>query len=387
MQTVPACALLLSALVLSTRSANAQSGGFIATLGNDTVHVERFTLDNGVYRGRIVTRIPKTRVLDYTIALSPTGGIARYDVATFDGNHQPLTTNGSAGSMALSGDSLIRVSLRDGRMDTVRMAAPPMTVMGASIPYVGTSYLAYEMAFAQMRARGDSSIYQLTMIPQQAKPGAAKAWLVGSDSAELNYFNVARSGYKFDASGKLIRADWRNTTYRYRIERTSAPDVDAIAKRWTDADANGASFGALSPRDTVKSTIGGSDITLAYGRPAARGRRVWGDVVNYGKVWRLGADYATQITTTKDLRVGDADIPAGSYTLWMLLSETGESKLIVNSAINIFGTQYNPAKDFTRITLTRAPSAATERLQLSAEGGALSIRWGDAVWSAPIVAK
>src|SRR5678816_2234348 len=100
------------------------------------------------------------------------------------------------------------------------IAAPAGVVSGARLPSIGLSYLTYEIAFAAGRARANGAaggaIYQLTMMAEQPSPQRTTAWFVGNDSAEANYFNVARSGYKFDANGRLIRADSTGTTYRYR---------------------------------------------------------------------------------------------------------------------------------------------------------------------------
>lgn len=364
-----------------------QSGGFLATLGNDTIHVERFAFENGAYRGTIVTRVPETRVVKYTFAPASDSKGVRYYVATYDANGEPITSNGLAGSISQRGDTLFRVSLRDGVMDTARIVAAKGAVPSPSVPYVGVTYLAYEAAFAAMRARGDSAIYQLTMIPQQTRPSASRAWLVGKDSAELDYFGVARSGYKFDETGKLLRADWRGTTYRYRISRIDAVDVDALARRWAIADARGEGIGALSPRDTARGSTNGADFTIDYSRPSKRGRDVWGTVVTVGQVWRLGADVATHFTTTKDLRIGDADVPAGSYTLWMLPTSATDAKLIINKQTKIFGTQYNAANDLARVSLVRSSSPATDRLALGIENGMLEIRWDNAAWRVPVVVK
>jgi hypothetical protein len=375
--------LVAAVAILSTSArARAQTGGFVATLGADTVHVEQFRRTGNVIRGTIVTRTPTTRVVRYTYTLDGVR-LARYDVTTTDGAGNPLGIQGSAGSMAFAGDTIVRASLRAGRMDTSRIAAPFGAVPAPSIPYVGVSYLSYELGFAALRARvGDSLLYQLTMLPGQTAPSRTRAWLVGADSAELSYFGVARSGYRFDDAGRLLRADWTGTTYRYRVRRTDSIDVDAIARRWSEADARGQGMGPMSPRDTTRARVGAIDITVDYSRPARRGRVVWGEVVPWDAVWRLGADAATQLTTSAALRVGDVELPAGTYTLWMLPSQKGESKLIINTQTKIFGTQYNPKFDLYRVSLTRDEVvASTERLTITVVDGALRIVWGDLSWS------
>jgi hypothetical protein len=188
-------------------------------------------------------------------------------------------------------------------------------------------------------------------------------------------------------SRQSCASDWTGTTYRYRVQRLPDVNLDAIAQAWASAEQAKQGFGALSPRDSAKTTLGSAHLTFDCSRPAARGRRVWGDVVPWDRVWRLGADMATHFTTDVDLTLGNSVIPAGRYTLWMVTSETS-SKLVVSRAVNVFGTNYDPAKDLARISLTRrTPHEHAERLTLGVEDGAITIRWADAIWSVPVAVK
>jgi hypothetical protein len=104
-------------------------------------------------------------------------------------------------------------------------------------------------------------------------------------------------------------------------------------------------------------------------------------------VWRLGADMATHFTTDADLTIGDATVPAGRYTLWMLPSET-TPQLIVSRLVNVFGTNYTPTQDLVRVPLARrSATEVAERLTLDVRDGALNVRWADVVWSAPLTVK
>src|SRR5438309_8056764 len=62
----------------------------------------------------------------------------------------------------------------------------------------------------------------------------------------------------------------------------------------------------------------GKTITVAYSSPRMRGRKIFGDLVPFGEVWRTGADNATSFVTKADLVAGGKNIPAGSYTLFTL---------------------------------------------------------------------
>jgi hypothetical protein len=70
-----------------------------------------------------------------------------------------------------------------------------------------------------------------------------------------------------------------------------------------------------SPTQTVKQNFGLSSIDLSYSRPAARGRKIMGDIVPFGKVWRTGANNATTLTFADEVTIGNKKVPAGKYGL------------------------------------------------------------------------
>src|SRR4051812_12704667 len=85
----------------------------------------------------------------------------------------------------------------------------------------------------------------------------------------------------------------------------------------------------VSPHETVNGTAGDAKITIVYGRPYSKDpksgekRKIWGTLVPYNQVWRMGADEATILTTDKDITIGGTAIPAGSYSLYLWPTEAG----------------------------------------------------------------
>lgn len=389
---VGAIALGVALVLGSASSASAQTerGGFIARLGSDTVHIERFERTGNVISGVVLQRTPTFRTVHWSMTLDASGNPARYEARATDAAGAPML-NGATGSLEFRRDTIVRTVYRNGQRETQRLAAPNGTLPAPGLPYVGVTYLTYEWGFDALRRRlaagGDSALFQLSLQAAQPAPAKTRAWIVGQDSAELSYFGVAKSGYKFDPNGRLVSSDWTGTTYRYRVERLPDVRLESIASAWTAAEQAKRGFGALSPRDSAKATLGSARLTFDYSRPAVRGRRIWGGIVPWDAVWRLGADVATHFTTDADLTIGDAHVPAGRYTLWMLPSETAP-KLIVSRAVNVFGTNYDASEDLARIPLTRTRAAEpTERLTIGVENGALAIRWADAIWTVPVTPK
>jgi len=73
--------------------------------------------------------------------------------------------------------------------------------------------------------------------------------------------------------------------------------------------ATSVSTRALSPRDTVRATVGTARLTIDYSRPSRRGRTLVGDLLPYDEVWRTGANAATQLSTTAPIELGDIALP------------------------------------------------------------------------------
>jgi Protein of unknown function (DUF2911) len=153
----------------------------------------------------------------------------------------------------------------------------------------------------------------------------------------------------------------------------------------------------ISPHEAVSATIDGANIKIVYGRPYTRDpktkemRKIWGGLVPFGQVWRMGADEATMLTTDHDIAIGGTRIPAGSYSLFLQPEKNGPAKLIVNKQTGQWGTKYDGSQDFTRIDMQRNPLApAVDQFTItigkdaSGNGGTLRLEWERFSFSAPI---
>jgi hypothetical protein len=147
-----------------------------------------------------------------------------------------------------------------------------------------------------------------------------------------------------------------------------------------------------SPHETIFGYVAGdrrtgSLVTITYGRPySARGgqgdvRKIWGGLVPWERANRLGADEATSIMLQHPIVVGATTIPAGVYTLYIVPSENGVSKLAFSTALGKWGIPVDETKDVARVDLTKEPMAEQiDQLTLAIEnappdGGVLRIRW------------
>jgi hypothetical protein len=136
---------------------------------------------------------------------------------------------------------------------------------------------------------------------------------------------------------------------------------------------------ALSPHESSTVTVDGARITITYGRPSMRGRKIYGSLVPYDHWWMPGADEATKFETTAALQFDGFKLPAGAYTLYTMPSEK-KWTLIINKRTGQFHTQYPEQDDLAKLPMTiEHQSAPVERLTIEAvprqTGGALQIDW------------
>jgi hypothetical protein len=136
----------------------------------------------------------------------------------------------------------------------------------------------------------------------------------------------------------------------------------------------------LSPRMKTSVAIEGKTITIGYGAPSMRGRKVMGGLVPYAEVWCAGANDATSLDTEADLDINGLKVPKGSYTLWTLPNQN-QWLLIVNKETGQWHTQYDESRDLGRVKISmRTLPAAVERMKfdLAATGGnkgTLTLAW------------
>lgn len=108
---------------------------------------------------------------------------------------------------------------------------------------------------------------------------------------------------------------------------------------------------APSPTATLSQKVGLTEVAITYSRPSAKGRKIFGDLVPFDKLWRTGANMATKLTFSDDVQIGDKDLPAGSYALFTIPGKD-EWTIIFNKNYNQGGTgNYKESEDALRITV------------------------------------
>lgn len=107
---------------------------------------------------------------------------------------------------------------------------------------------------------------------------------------------------------------------------------------------------APSPSQTIKQDFGLSSIELSYSRPAMKGRKIFGDLVPYGNVWRTGANNATTLTFGEEVMIGGTKVPAGKYGLLSIPDRDNWTLILTKQTDVTSPAAYKPDMDVVRVT-------------------------------------
>ncbi|MBL0066176.1 MAG: DUF2911 domain-containing protein [Bacteroidetes bacterium] len=119
-----------------------------------------------------------------------------------------------------------------------------------------------------------------------------------------------------------------------------------------------------SPKASVMQAVGLTDITIDYSSPGVKGRAIWGDLLPYDKIWRTGANAATKITFSKDVKIGETSVPKGSYSIFTIPGKSTWT-FILNKNATASVDEYKADEDLMRMTVTPEACPMRERLNFS----------------------
>ncbi|HET7506376.1 MAG TPA: DUF2911 domain-containing protein [Kofleriaceae bacterium] len=115
-----------------------------------------------------------------------------------------------------------------------------------------------------------------------------------------------------------------------------------------------------SPAATVSQTVGLTEITVVYHRPAVNGRPIWGKLVPYGETWRAGANENTTIAFSSDVKIGGKPLKAGTYGLHMLPTAKDWTIMFSTATASWGSFTYDQKEDALRVTVTPKTVAGSE---------------------------
>jgi hypothetical protein len=270
------------------------------------------------------------------------------------------------------------------------------------VAHVPQMYGLYELYFAAaMKQAAASRLANGSLVPMRQfyidrefdrfPLGDVTVTPLGNGKLDITHDWLSGTGEAImDSDQNMLSYSGARTTYKVEVTRLAAPpDVKDIAARFEAKEAAAGSVRSLSVRDTTRAQIGTAHFTVVYSRPLLRGRPLLGDVIPYDRVWRTGANAATQFTTSAPINLAGMQVPSGTYTLFTA-PHTNSVELIVNKQTGEWGTEYNGSLNLGMARMTsEAATSPVEEFTISISSGdnrhgALVLEWGSFRWTAPI---
>ena len=386
--SLPAVATRLALLLVLGACMRSETYGFVAVLGNDTTSVERVTRTGHRIIGDAIGRSPTVTRRHWEADLGPNGVIAHWSMDTDIPNGPP---DGRHLHHTATFTDKVTAFTRGTSAGTRSFAYQKR--YAETVPWNAFVYATWELLLDAARRQPDTTRERIGQYFfegwDEGHVGYADIERNPDGSYAISSTGLAGTGTaRLDAHGRLASYSGQGTTYKQEVRRiTDVPDIDAITARFAADEKRTGLATSLSPRDTVRATVGAADVTVDYSRPSRRGRTLVGDLLPYDQVWRTGADAATQLTTSAPIVLAGVPLHPGTYTLWTLPSRGGVS-LIINGQSGQWGTEYNAGRDVARrpMTVDSLP-ANVERFTIRIEpAGGLVMAWGTFQWSASLTA-
>jgi Protein of unknown function (DUF2911) len=392
------CFFLSAAVsLLSCNAPKPERYGFLTMLGSDTISIESISRQGNTLTSDEVDRFPRVRIRHTVVDLNDDGSI-RHLVMDI---HTPSEPSGQRDRKVVAdvADNKVHLSKTDSSGTVIRSFPTGGSIVVAHVPQM---YSLYELYFAAALKQAAAS-KPAAGRPEQMRQfyidrefdrfplGEATVNPLDGGKVEITHDWLSGTGEAMmDSAGNLLSYSGARTTYDVQVKRLAKPpDVKGIADRFEAMETQGGNVKSLSVRDSTRAQIGNSIFTVDYGRPLLRGRTLLGDLIPYDRVWRTGANAATQFTTSTPIKLAGMQVPAGSYTLFTTPHTSGV-ELIVNKRTGEWGTEYNRSLNLGIARMNSEIDTATvEEFTISikpgdSRHGTLVLEWGSFRWIAPI---
>ena len=353
----------------------------VSKIGTDTISVETYNIIGNHLYGKSFVRQPVDHIREFSYHFYPDGSIREHVVKSFE----PLQSSVPKANPEISLPYIVSLNCKDG--DCTYYSSGNDHV--EDIVVQETEYLDFIGGWVPNM----SNIEWLCM--RLAKSGKKHIPLRMSNS-EIGFFDIGVQrlaedtiifGGPFikygkaiiDNEGRFKYYDGSGTPWNYIVTKHPPMDIDQVAKRLSKTK----NIGIASPTETHSYTIKDNKITLTYGRPARRGRVIFGGIVPYDSIWRTGANWHTTLTLEKGITLGENVLPKGKYSIYTVPGRD-EWKLIFNTDFTRWPTDPDRSKDLVTVVLpVEKPGSEKERLTIefieTKKGGRITIAWDDAV--------
>lgn len=340
-------------------------------MGTDTVIVETYHLVGNHLYGKAFLKYPEDCIGEFHFRFKDDGSIANYSISYMRPDSSFLTNSGTAGVLCV-GDTCEWYASWPHMTEEYRnrYATTHLDFIGGWTPTISLIQWHCMRLMKSRKAR-----LPLVLLNDYIGLRDIEIFRGNKDTVIFGGPFLEYTRLTTDSTGRILTYDGTGTPWNFITTVHEPLDVDEYAKRLSKLPA----MGIPSPRAEEKFAIKNDTITVAYSRPAKRGRVIFGGIVPYDSVWRTGANEATRFTFPYDVVIGKTKIPKGEYSIYTI-PHRDDWTLIFNTDLREWPTDPNRAADFAHVSMkVRKPANAEDRLTIkiaaAKNGGEISITW------------
>lgn len=318
----------------------------IYTLGTDTTTIQYFEFDKGKFNTTILSLAGQLVKYEGSGILDKKGDIQEVKSKTYTIDSNGNWRLSAEGLNLFKGDSTIYTSHREGKLTGRRAIAAKGIVSNAAdacsffvFPYMG---------FFAPATIGDTAFHCQLSFGECRRYHVAR---IDHDELKIGSGVMGHIKLFVDQKGRLMVADAIGSSLNFvAIVQREQADYKSFMNQYARSRFANKQLTNRAFRDTTRLTLIDKKVEVDYWRPYRRGRQVFGAVVPWRKIWRAGANNATQLRTAANLDFKGEKLPAGKYSLWVY-PEDENWFLHINKKADVWGTEYDPAADILKIPL------------------------------------
>ncbi|MDX1587167.1 MAG: DUF2911 domain-containing protein [Balneolaceae bacterium] len=362
----------------SQESIDSNNAAFVTYLGNDTLAVEQFEKTGNEVNAKVILRSPRTTFTSYDLVLDNSGAIERMTATEYSLEEGFGGEGTVVKTIERMGDSLL---VEENTSEGSRTYSAPYEP--GVLPFIDMVHWPYELALENAASVESDTVEQKMLTGSRLSSFILAD--IEADSMTIRHPFRGVMGVDVNKDGDLLFLDAGLTTRKLKVHREPSVNIDAIGEDFAANDESGNPFGELSSAETGEFSFKGANFRVEYGSPKKRGRDLFGGIVPWGERWRTGANRATHFYTSRDLQIGDLQVPAGEYTLFTIPEPDGGT-LMINKQTGQNGQSYDAERDLGRVpmeinTKEDVTEAFTITIEETDSGGVLKLIWGETVFS------
>lgn len=362
-------------LLMQAQKQKKDNGYLIYTLGKDTTAIGNYQLNGNVFIMTIVVRTPSTNVHKLKGTFFPNGELQYAEGY----NYKPLPGEDSQfiQSYKLYYERDSTFIEQKGRTNVITYQKYPAKAMLANsigvypilfLPALIANYITIkkrDSILSHHIAVGKARTFTIKRINKQK---------LSMGSSAMGTFTLL-----FDPKGKLQFVDGVGSSWNLLGKAIPYLNMDSVIAANVSREQTSVPVGVINKLDSVQTTINSTATKIRYSRPSMRGRVIFGEVVQWNRFWRTGANSATKITINQPLYFDGQELPAGEYSIFTMPTQNGWT-MMFNKEANIWGTDYNPEFDILRIPMKVEPLKEPVELMTidvvtTGKGGLINVIW------------